>query len=153
MSMMGMDESEENGLTVAATVAATEAVVAPRIEIVGERRRAHDAALRARLVAESQKPGVRVGDLARRHGICASLIYRWRREGAPKMGAASAVQLVPVRMSEAGHTSKAAPVRPVGSGPAPVEMIEIELGGGVRLRVSERIGTGALRRIVAALRG
>jgi hypothetical protein len=51
--MVGMDENEENGLTVAATVAARETVVAPRIEIVGELRRTHDAAFRARMVAES----------------------------------------------------------------------------------------------------
>jgi transposase len=59
----------------AATVAASQ----PRIEIVGERRRAHDAAFRARMVAASQQPDICVRDLARRHGICPSLIYRWRR--------------------------------------------------------------------------
>ena len=59
--MVGMDESEENGLTVAPTVAAGEAVVAPRIEIVGELRRTHDAALWARVAAGSLKLGVRVG--------------------------------------------------------------------------------------------
>ena len=148
----GMDEIAENLTSVAATVAATSADAAPRIEIVGERRRAHDAAFRARMVAESLKPGARVQDLARRHGICASLIYRWRREATPQVGAASAVQLVPVRVNEAGQAGKPAPARPApGSGPA--ETIEIELAGGVRLRVTERIGTAALRRIVAALRG
>jgi len=64
---------------VAATVAASEF----RVEIVGERRRAHDAAFRARVVAESFLPGVRAADLAQRHGICKSLIYRWRRVDAP----------------------------------------------------------------------
>lgn len=71
---------------VAATVAASES----RIEIVGERRRAHDAEFRARLVEASWRPGARVQDLARRHGICASLIYRWRRS-APRR-APSAVE-------------------------------------------------------------
>ena len=62
----------------ATTVAASQ----PRIEIVGERRRAHDAAFRARMVAASQQPDICVRDLARRHGICPSLIYRWRRSTA-----------------------------------------------------------------------
>lgn len=62
----------------AATVAASQ----PRIEIVGERRRAHDAAFRARMVAASQQPDICVRDLARRYGICPSLIYRWRRSMA-----------------------------------------------------------------------
>jgi hypothetical protein len=42
---------------VAATVAATDAGPMQRIEIVGERRRAHDAAFRTQVVAESMAPG------------------------------------------------------------------------------------------------
>jgi transposase len=149
-----MDEIADNVtcVAVAATVAATRVDAAPRIEIVGERRRAHDAAFRARMVAESLTPGARVQELARRHGICASLIYRWRREATPQVGAASAVQLVPVRVNETGQAGKPVSARPA-PGPVSVETIEIELAGGVRLRVTERIGTAALRRIVAALRG
>jgi len=148
-----MGESKEQKVNMAATVAATEAIVAPRIEIVGERRRAYDEAFRARMVAESLQPGVRVGILARRHGICASLIYRWRREAEPEAIAPSAMQLVPVRLHEAEQAGKAAPIRLPAARSSPAETIEIELEGGVRLRVSERIGTVALRRIVAALRG
>ena len=72
----------------AATVAASEL----RVEIVGERRRAYDAAFRARVVAESFLPGARAAELAQRHGICKSLIYRWRRMDAP--GAAAVAQPV-----------------------------------------------------------
>ncbi len=72
----------------AATVAATEA----RIEIVGERRRAHDAEFRARVVAECLVPGARMRDLARRYGICSSLIYRWRRSALPMETAVAAVR-------------------------------------------------------------
>jgi len=43
---------------------------------VGEQRRAYDAAYRLRVVAESLLPGVRAAELAERHGICKSLIYR-----------------------------------------------------------------------------
>lgn len=68
----------------AATVAASERP----IEIVSERRRAYDAEFRARLVAASQAPGACVRELAQRHGVCVSLIYRWRRSVAPPMCAA-----------------------------------------------------------------
>src|SRR5271170_1948081 len=81
----------------AATVAATVAAPMQRIEIVAERRRAHDDAFRREMVALSLEPGVRVRQLAREHGICASLIYRWRREqavGGPGPGA----RLLPVQM-------------------------------------------------------
>jgi hypothetical protein len=46
----------------AATVAATHGEATSRIEIVAERRRAHGAAFRADVVAESLTPGVRVQD-------------------------------------------------------------------------------------------
>jgi len=72
----------------AATVAASEA----RIEIVGERRRVHDAAFRARVVEEALVPGARMRDLARRHGLCISLIYCWRRDAVPREPVAGAVQ-------------------------------------------------------------
>jgi transposase len=62
-----------------ATLAATVAATGPRIEIVGERRRAHDARFRAQVVEASRRPGASVRELARQHGICVSLIYRWRR--------------------------------------------------------------------------
>ena len=75
--------------TEAATVAASEA----RIEIVGERRRVHDAAFRARVIKECSVPGAQMRDLARRHGICTSLIYRWRRSARPSETAEAAVQL------------------------------------------------------------
>jgi transposase-like protein len=87
-----MDEIGDKAATVAASVAATGAASMQRIEIVGERRRAHDAAFRARVVSESMVPGTRVQELARRHGICTSLIYRWRRVAVPQAGLASAVR-------------------------------------------------------------
>ncbi len=86
--------------TEAATVAATEA----RIEIVGERRRVHDAAFRARVVEECCVPGARMRDLARRHGICTSLIYRWRRSARPVETAGAAARpdaAGPLRSSKA----------------------------------------------------
>ncbi len=61
------------------------------IEIVGERRRVHDAAFRARVVAEALVPGARMRDLARRHGLCVSLIYRWRWDALPREPVAGAV--------------------------------------------------------------
>jgi transposase len=84
----------------AATVAASE----QRIEIVGDRRRAHDAAFRAQVVEASLLPGSCVRELARRHGICVSLIYRWRRM-APHDEAR--VASVPSSTSERAHPAGA----------------------------------------------
>lgn len=84
----------------AANLAATDAASLPRIEIVEERRRSHDAAFRARVVAEALVPGARVEELARRHGICTSLIYRWRRAASGPAISAPSVRLVPVSVAE-----------------------------------------------------
>ncbi len=112
--------------SVAATVAASEL----RVEIVGERRRAYDAAFRARVVAESFLPGARAAELAQRHGICKSLIYRWRRVDAP--GAAAA------RPASAAGRAKA-PGRPAAA--PPLEFVPI----GVLERPKVKASTPASR--------
>jgi len=109
-----------------------------RIEIVGERRRVHDAAFRARVVEECLAPGARMRDLARRHGICTSLIYRWRRSARPPETAGAAVRpdaAGPLRPGKAmvagpplefvpigilGHSEDGGPGLVTGSSPAGV---------------------------------
>jgi transposase len=135
--MVGRDE--------AATLAATVAAPMPRIEeIVSDRRRAHAAEFRAEMVAQSLVPGIRIQDLARRNGICASLIYRWRREQPVSVAAAL---LVPVRIASESPPRVEPQIRG-GAG-----SIEIKLAGGVRVRVGEDVSLPALRRVIAALRG
>jgi len=82
---------------------------------VDERRRSHDAAFRARVVADALVPGARVEDLGRRYGICTSLIYRWRRGAQSPALASPAVKLVPVRVAEANNPPpRPAAPRPIG---------------------------------------
>ncbi len=140
-------------------MAATQAASMQRIEIVSDRRRAHDPAFRARVVAESYVPGTQVRELAGRHGICTSLIYRWRRERAAAASAGSALRLVPVRLVEEPRAvEKQPPLPKPATAPAarvvakPASM-EIEFPGGVRVRVDETVSQAALRRMVAVLRG
>jgi transposase len=131
-------------------VAATVAAPTQRIEIVAERRRAHDDAFRREMVALSLEPGVRVREIARQHGICASLIYRWRREqaeGGPSPGA----RLLPVQMVSQEVAARNPPPTPLPARPS--GSIEIELDGGVRVRVGDDVSLPALRRVMAALRG
>ena len=134
-------------------MAATVAAPVQRIEIVGERRREHDAAFRAMLVEQAGQSGVRVQDVARRHGICASLIYRWRRAASPQVGTGSAVQLVPVRVAEPRAETRTAPRQAsLQAGRTRPGLIEIEFEGGTRVRVDGDVSLAALRRVVAALR-
>jgi len=136
----------------AATVAATHGEATPRIEIVSDRRRAHSAAFRADVVAASLTPGVRIQDVADRHGICPSLIYRWRRTAGAKAARDGAVRLFPVRIADApDETRPAAASRPAAARRA--GSIEIELAGDVRVRVEETVSAAALRRVLSVLRG
>ena len=125
-----------------------------RIEIVAERRRAHDDGFRAAMVAQSLAPGVRIRDLARRHGICASLIYRWRRELA-QTGPGDGLKLLPVEVTADAPAMR----QPSSSPPVPARApdrqagcIEIELDDGIRVRVGDDVSLVTLRRVMAALR-
>ena len=134
----------------AATVAAAVSAPRQRIEIVADRRRAHDDAFRREMVARSLEPGVRVRDLARQHGICASLIYRWRREQA-EAGPSSEARLLPVQVVLQEIAPRSPPPAPLAARLS--GSIEIELDGGVRVRVGDDVSLVALRRVMAALRG
>jgi transposase len=135
------------GKSGAATVAATTADAVQRIEIVSDRRRRHDATLRAQVVTEALVAGVKVRDVAHRHGICASLVYRWRRM-AGSMPRTPTPDFLPVRITE--ERAAAPPTEPVLSRMPGV--IEIELSDGTRVRVDETVSLPALRRVLSVLR-
>jgi transposase len=133
-----------------------------RIEIVSDRRRAHDPAFRAHVVANSYVPGTRIRELAARHGICTSLVYRWRREqagAAATVKTGSALRLVPVQLAGEPRAAERQPSQlrptppPTPKASAKPALIEIELPGGVCVRVDETVNQAALRRVVAVLRG
>ena len=113
----------------------------------------HDAAFRARVVAASLAPGARVEELARHHGICTSLVYRWRRTASGPALRAPAVRLVPVRVAEARQAEPRAAVGRSGGEAKRPGLIEIELDNGIRVRVDADVSSAALRRVVTALRG
>ena len=150
-----MDYLEHDGdaAGVAATLAATDAAALPRIEIVEERRRSHDAGFRARVLAAASAPGARVEEVAQRYRICTSLIYRWRRGTSGPPLSAPAVKLVPVRVAEARRIEPSLlAARPSPETKRPGQ-IEIELENGIKIRVDADVSQAALRRVVTALRG
>ena len=135
-------------------MAATEAASVQRIEIVGERRRVHDASFRAEVLSEAMTAGAQMKEVARRHGICTSLIYRWRREASSLVKPGSAVQLVPVKIAEPRAAGKwASPTATLATPQTRRGVIEIQLDGGVRVRVDGDVSLAALRRVVTALGG
>ncbi|MGE0700959.1 MAG: transposase [Hyphomicrobiaceae bacterium] len=128
----------------------------PRVEVIAsvERRRRWLRDEKERLVAASLEPGVTASEVARSAGIHVSQLFRWRKDLCDRVDAGSS-QLVPVAIVPA------AAMPPAIEAPAPSAaprrhrrkngIIEIELGGGRRVRVDRDVDAEALRRVLDAL--
>jgi transposase len=128
----------------------------PRVEVITsvERRRRWSREEKERLIAASFAPGVTASEVAREAGIHVSQLFRWRKDLCDPVEAV-ATQLIPVEIVPAA-------VPPVVEAPAPSPsaggkrrrksgIIEIELGGGRRVRVDRDVDAAALRRVLDAL--
>jgi transposase len=128
-------------------------VASERVEIItrGAGRRSFSAEEKVRLVAETLQPGETVTAVSRRHGICTSLLHRWRRAARGELPSRRAArpQLLPVRIVVPDATPeqpKAAPV--AGIAPTPIEVV---LRNGRVLRVTAATDAAAVARLAAAL--
>jgi transposase len=127
----------------------------PRVEVITsvERRRRWSREEKERLVAASFGPTVTASEVARAAGIHVSQLFRWRKELCDRADAGASpllpVEIVPATALPAVEVpaSSAPPGRRRrGSG-----IIEIELGGGRRVRVDRGVDAEALRRVLDAL--
>jgi transposase len=127
-----------------------------------ERRRRWRLEGKLRTVAEAGEPGARFAEVARRHEVSRSVLWTWRkqvRQGAlapepvPMFVPVQVTADVPAPLGSVPAASSA----PCGTHGAGCEAgggrIEITLPDGTVIRVGEEIGSAALRRVVAALRG
>jgi len=98
---------------------------------------------KARVVSEAMMPGSSVTAVARRHRICASLIYRWRRElvGAAR-GERPVSSFVPVEVA-AMPTSRSA-------GPPP-GIVEVVAPSGHVVRLTPPIDARVLKAVLAGI--
>lgn len=121
----------------------------PRFDVVADTRRSWSREQKAAIVAEVGVAGASVSQVARRHGLNAGLLFRWRREfeskpGMPEStadnGTPAAPAFVPIMLP--------APETPAQAKPGTVEIV---IAGGRTVRVGTDIDTAALLRIVEAL--
>jgi transposase len=114
-----------------------------QFDIVASTRRQWGAEQKRAIVNEIAT-GSSVSEVARRHGVHSSQLFRWRRElrteltnGAP----AATPEFLPVRLPPPVATSA----------PAKIGSIEIAIAGGRTVRVGLDVDTQALVRIIEAL--
>jgi transposase len=118
-----------------------------RVEVITgrESRRRFSDADKRQLVEEAFQPGVKATDVARRHCMDVSLLYRWRRlifGRRPRLPA-----FTPVTVAENAATPETPPI----SSQPTVGIIEIELIGGARVRVTGTVEPSTLASVLAAL--
>jgi transposase len=119
-----------------------------------ERRRRWGSEEKAGIVAETMAPGVRVSEIARRHGISRGLLYTWRREAGQHEVGSALPDLVPVVMASAAEPVAPPVASPERQGAAgkPNGTIEIAMPSGVRVMIRGRVEERSLRAILGALR-
>ena len=124
-----------------------------RVEVITsvERRRRWSAGDKARLVAAMSEPGAVVSEIARREGVDASLLYRWRRElGEPR----EPPTFVPVRVSPEASDEGPASAPACMPPPSPTHAwssITIALGERVRVTIEGAPDGTTLTNVLGAL--
>jgi len=128
-----------------------------QVNVLGaERRRRWSYDEKVRLVEETLQAGETVCGVARRHGVAHSLLFTWRRQARQgRLGGDAVPALVPVEITPAPAPASISTSQLASSPPAPRArsgIIEIELGGGCRVRVDRDVDGEALQRVLELLR-
>jgi transposase len=130
-----------------------------------ERRRRFSVEQKLAVVAEASAPGANISEIARRHDLVPAQVFKWRRlaelgvigiPGASELPSFVAVEItkeaaplpvpIPVDAPTETETSPRRQRRRKKSG-----LIEIELGGGRRIRVDRDVDAAALDRVLEVL--
>ncbi len=115
-----------------------------KIEVLGtERRRRWSLQDKLQIVEETLQPGVKVSEVARRHGLAPSVVFTWRRLAREGRLGDAGVAFMPVEIAPV-------PVQaiPAVSPSRRTGLIEIVLGHGRRIRVDREVDAEALRRVL-----
>jgi len=116
-------------------------------------RRQFSKADKNRILAEIDRPGGSVSGVAKRYGISAPLLFRWKRE----LAASSRTTFLPVTVTDAPEQPAEALLSLPGPAPVVVERstprIEVELVGGRRVRFDRDTDPETVQRLVTLLEG
>lgn len=119
-------------------------------------RRKHTTAEKLAILAETRRRGASVAEVARAHGINANLLFGWRRlerRGALRAESSESTTLLPVRIeSPTVVPRRRREVANDADRESTDGVIEIELGGGVRVRLRGAVDSALLAGVLQALR-
>jgi transposase len=125
-----------------------------QFDVVATTRRSWRREQKRAIVAEIEATGASVSEVARRHGIHSSQLFRWRREfGAPASTGEAPPAATFVRVVVEPYRQRV----PLQSPPPPASaaknssFIEIMIAQGRVVRVGSDVDTAALVRIIDAL--
>jgi transposase len=110
------------------------------------------------IVREASKPGASVAAVARKHGMNANLLFGWRRlhrrGGLEGQRHAKPVPLLPVKIESPTLLPTVRPSSAAKTASVARErgLIEIELPGGIRVRLQGAVDTVLLKRVLKTLR-
>jgi transposase len=135
--------------------------------VIASTRRSWSVAQKRAIVGEVGVGDATLSDVARRHSIHTSLLFRWRRDldaevpvaaTPPHRGSAPsaprpALSFVPVMLAPPAQSAPAAVPCSAKSGAMEPGIIEIVIAGERTVRVGSDIDASALVRIIAALEG
>jgi transposase len=116
--------------------------------LIASTRRSWSREQKRAILAETGEPGTTISEVARRHGVQPSLLFRWRRDILDQERAASQPlqpAFVPLLLPS---PTNATPAERTAS-----SIIEIELAGGHRLRADASVDVTLLCRVIEALVG
>ncbi len=98
---------------------------------------------------QTTAPGVSVAQVARRYAVNANLIFKWLRD--PRFAPDPASALPPPEKARFLPVEIVAETRPAPTAPAAENLIEIELAGGHRMRISGSYDPEVLARLIRGL--
>lgn len=126
--------------------------ISPRYDVVATTRRSWSKQQKKAIVAEIDVGGSTLSEVARRHGIHSSLLFRWRKTLGSVMESTRSAQASPSVVPSFVPVVLAPPSFPSApSTLARISTIEIVLGGGRMVRVGADVDISALLRIIEAL--
>ena len=122
----------------------------PRFEVIASTRRSWSVTQKRAIIGEIGIGEAALSDVARRHGIHTSLLFRWRRDLGAEVPA-TALSFVPVMLRPPAPSAPVAVPCAIKSAAMEPGIIEIVIAGGRTVRVGSDVDAAALVRIIAAL--